>query len=346
MQRIFGLPKEERARAAAFLADQGFESVVVGADEDAESVRPALDAGLQVWGCRAAFTVRRLSETEAAPLLAQDVDGAPHVWFGSGCPNQSALRETHLAHVRRIAESGAFTGFMLDGIRFASPNAGDGFFSCFCQVCEAKSRRLGFDFERMRQDVRALRDWSRSGAPHLAADPTALLDPVTSRWPGVADWLRFREACVNEHVREVRAAVDEVSRRGARVLLGAYLFAPTFAPWVGQDYPSVAPLLDVVSPMLYRTLTPGDSCLTTEWGALAALNLIAPHGEFSPQDVAEQVRLARQKVSSASQLVPILQLDDDQVASVTAAARLASPDGLDYFSFRTGNEPYLRAVAQ
>src|SRR5688572_20230383 len=193
MKRIFGLPKEDRVAAARFLVSHGFDSIVVGAGDDASSIQPALDAGLSVWGCRAAFSVRRLSEQEAAPLLARDVDGQPRLWFGSGCPNQPALRDAHLAHVRALAESGAFAGFLLDGIRFASPNAGDAFFTCFCAVCAAKAAKMAVDFETMRHDVRALRDWCRTAQTPLAPDPTALPDTLATRWPGVAEWLRFRE---------------------------------------------------------------------------------------------------------------------------------------------------------
>ena len=346
MLRTFGLPKEARPTHARFLAARGFDSVVVGVDETPDSIQPALDASLNVWSCRAAFSIRHLPDQDAAPLLAQDVDHNPRIWFGSGCPNAPALREAHLHHIRTVGGSGAFAGFMLDGIRFASPNAGDAFFTCFCPRCEAKASTLGCDFEAMHRDVRALRDWCRStDAAPLALDPDALLAPILTRWPGVAEWLRFREACVREHVEEVRAAVSEANLRCAHFQLGAYLFAPTLAPWVGQDYPALAPLLDVVSPMLYRTLGPGDACLATEWAALSTLNLIPPHAEFAPRDVGRQVRLARESLPTGTCLVPILQLADDLVADVTAAARLASPDGLDYFIYRPGHERYVELAA-
>ena len=286
MLRTYGLPTESRASHAQFLKSHGFDSVVLGPDETPLTIQPALDANLNVWSCRPAFSVRHLPSPEAAPYLSQDPDGHPLIWFGSGCPNEPALRQAHLHHIRTVAESGAFAGFMLDGIRFASPNAGDAFFTCFCPRCAAQADALGYDFDAMRRDVSALRHWCRSAdASPLAADPDSLLAPLLIRWPGVAEWLRFREACVRDHVAEVRAAVDHLNARGAQFQLGAYLFAPLLAPWVGQDYPALAPLLDVISPMLYRTLGPGDACLTTEWAGLAALNLLPSRAEFTPKEV-------------------------------------------------------------
>ncbi|HET7770772.1 MAG TPA: hypothetical protein VFN74_18515 [Chloroflexota bacterium] len=347
MRRIYGLPRDNRDQAARYLTERGFDAVTVGVDEDAVSVKPARDAGLRVWRCRAAFSVRHLSDADKAPLLARDVDGEPRLWFGSGCPNEKAIRDDHLDQVRRTVEAGPFDGWLLDGIRFASPNAGDAFFTCFCARCERKAAQLGFDFHAMRRDVRALRDWCRtSDAQPLATNPEDLVAPLVTRWPGTAEWLRFREACVREHVGEVRAVIDAANLRGKRFQLGAYLFFPSIAPLVGQDYPQLGALLDQVSPMLYRTLTPGDSCLTTEWGALAALHLITPHDTFAPRDVGQQVRLARERLGGQASLVPILQLADERLEETMEAARLGGAGGMDFFRYRPGEERYVEIASR
>ena len=347
MRRIFGLPKEGRAAAARFLIDQGFDSVTVGADETEESVRPALDAGLRVWSCRAAFSVRHLPDGEAEPLLARDVDSAPKRWFGSGCPNQPVLREAHLAHVRRVAASGAFTGFMLDGIRFASPNAGDGFLTCFCDRCRHVSQALGLDFQEMRLDVLALRD-GRLIAP-VAIQSLDALRELFERHPGLRSWLKLRAASVIEHVHEVRRVVDDVNRSRSsesRFQLGAYLFFPSLAPFVGQSYAALSPLLDVVSPMLYRTFTGGDACLTDEWATLAARGLLPRHGPFTPTEVDAEVARARAVTPSPPALVPILQLADERLEETIHSTQSANPDGLDFFVFRTGHEEYVRTASR
>jgi hypothetical protein len=341
--RVFGLPGEtpvEREAAARFLREQGFEAVTVAADTPLEHLQPARALGLAVWGCRAAVSVRGRDDDAVPPLLARDAAGAPQRRFGSGCPNQPALRRDHLDTITRLAGGGAFAGFMLDGIRFASPNAGPGFFTCFCEVCSTRAAALGLDVARMRGDVARL---AREGLP-LAPTPPALVAALTQR-PGLADWLRFRAACVTEHVREVRAAVDRSNAaQGGSFRLGAYLFPPWFAPLVGQEYRQLVPLLDVVSPMVYRTLE-GDATLTGEWSSLARRRLLPACPAFTVAQTAEAVATARALIPAGGPaLVPILQLDDDLVGEATRATVAAGADGADYFSFRAGHEPYLTAA--
>ncbi|HEU5318178.1 MAG TPA: hypothetical protein VFX49_18845, partial [Chloroflexota bacterium] len=166
------------------------------------------------------------------------------------------------------------------------------------------------------------------------------------RQPGLAAWLRFRTGCIVGHVADVRRVIEDVNRSRAHpFLLGAYLFAPSLAPLVGQGYAALAPLLDVVSPMLYRTLTPGDACLTTEHAALAALRLLPSHTEFTAADVGSEVQAARAALAPAAALVPILQLLDDSVVDVTRAATTAGADAVDYFIYRPGAERYVELAA-
>jgi len=346
MLRTYGLPKESRASHAHFLKSHGFDSVVLGPDETPLTIQPALDANLHVWSCRPAFSVRHLPSPEAAPYLSQDPDGHPLIWFGSGCPNQPALRQAHVGVIEQLARSGHFAGFMLDGIRFASPTAAEGFFTCFCAECARKADELALDFDRMRRGAAALRDDLASAAAPLAASPAAFAAALAQRL-GAAAWLRFRAACITEHVREVRAAVDRVSQQtGRRFLLGAYLFTPSFAPLVGQDYRALVPLLDIISPMIYRTLG-GDSTLAAEWSSLARINALPTHGEFSVDDVEAEVAAARALVPAAgAELVPILRLTDNCVGDVTRAALDAGADGLDYFIFRPEHESYVTEAAQ
>ena len=180
-----------------------------------------------------------------------------------------------------------------------------------------------------------------------------------------------------EHVREVRAVVDAANGaapggappgpsgggggdagRRSGFQLGAYLFPPSLASLVGQDYAALAPSLDVVSPMLYRTLE-GDACLASEVGALSALGLLAPRGPFTAQDVGAEVALARDALGMSPaeggagprpfvrpRLVPILQLADEAVAETTAAALDAGADGVDYFAYRAGTERHVAQVAE
>jgi hypothetical protein len=340
---VFGLPGETATRretAARFIREQGFEAVTIGADTPLDHLRPARALGLAVWGCRPAFSLRGRDDEAAPLLLARDAAGEPQRWFGSGCPNRPALRQAHLDTITRLARSGAFAGFMLDGIRFASPNAGPGFFTCFCEVCATKAASLGMDVARMRRAVAGL---ALEGLPPVATPPE-LVAALTQR-PDLADWLRFRAACVTEHVREVRAAVDRLNAaQGRSFRLGAYLFPPAFAPLVGQEYRALAPLLDVVSPMVYRTLD-GDATLAGEWSSLARRGLLPEGPAFTVAHVADAAAAARALMPAGGPaLVPILQLADDLVGEATRATVAAGADGVDYFSYREGYESYLAAA--
>ena len=357
--RVFGLPEAGRAGAARALAGQGVAAVTLGVGAAplvasvAAAGAPAREAGLDLWACRAAFRLEAADAPEGAgaaagaaagadDLRARDPDGRPRAWFGSGCPNRPALRRRHLETIGALAGSGAFAGFLLDGIRFASPNAGPAFWTCFCAACAARAAALGIDAARMRRAVAALR--AAPGPP--APDPEALVDRLRQT-PALADWLRFRAACVLAHVREVRATVDAANgaANGAPPFrLGAYLFAPSLAPLVGQDYGALAPLLDEVSPMLYRTIE-GDACLTSEWDALAGMGLVAGRGPWSPDEVAAEVARARAALPAGTPLVPILQLVDDALEATIRGALRAGADGVDLFVYRAGAEAHLARAA-
>ncbi|HEX2517624.1 MAG TPA: hypothetical protein VH257_23170 [Chloroflexota bacterium] len=380
--RIFGLPEPEPAAAARALAGLGFKAVTLpvadaaGADAGAPSAAAVAGTGLQAWGCRAAFAVRGVREGAEA-LLARDVSGTPRPWFGSGCPNQPPLRRLHLETVAALARGGDWAGFTLDGIRFASPHAGAAFWTCFCPLCAARAEALGIDLQRVRHAVGAL--GALPGAAG-AAGPAESLPELRARLegePGLADWLRLRREVILEHVREVRAVVDAANGaapggappgpsgggggdagRRSGFQLGAYLFPPSLASLVGQDYATLAPSLDVVSPMLYRTIE-GDACLASEVGALSALGLLAPRGPFTAEDVGAEVALARAALGMSPaeggagprpflrpRLVPILQLADEAVAETTAAALDAGADGVDYFAYRAGTERHVAQVAE
>ena len=243
-------------------------------------------------------------------------------------------------------------GFFLDGIRFASPNAGPGaFFTCFCPRCEAAARRHGYDFARMRRDVTWLEEAVASGSTGelstsgvSRASASDLLD-LLLRLPGAVDWLRFRADCTVEHVQAVRTVVDAAPGK----VLGAYLFTPSLAPLVGQPYHRLEPLLDVVSPMIYR-LGDGDAVLGSELASLARLVaaaaglapgdaadlalglmgleqalLVGSQGDlapgFAPASVAREVARAAARLGGNAKLVPIIWLDDPLLAKSAATCR-------------------------
>lgn len=341
----FGLPADDPAGAADALVQHDFSVVVLGTD--AEQAPVAREAGLAVFASLPTFPVESSSGDE--DLLAESALGGCYTWFGSGCPNAPELRARHLDQVQHLVASHCWDGVFLDGIRFASPHAGpDAFFTCFCRRCRVAAERLGYDFDRMRRDVGTLQRLARADKKGDLT-PAAPIDLVNLlvHLPGVVDWLRFRADCIAEYVAAVRAVVSETPGK----LLGAYLFSPSLAPLVGQDYPRLAPYLDVVSPMIYRQ-GDGDAVLASELASVATFLVAAGAAEpeamalvastigltlddtaptassldqqIRPAFVGAEMRRAARELGGYDKLVPIVWFDDPLLQEVIAECRNAA----------------------
>ncbi|OPZ83480.1 MAG: hypothetical protein BWY76_02251 [bacterium ADurb.Bin429] len=248
----------------------------------------------------------------------------------------------------------------LDGIRFASPASGlEAFCTCFCEHCARAAEALGLDFERMQRDVTALYQHLVSGAPlappEVAGSPIGVLGQLM-RWPGVCDWLWFRQRTITDFVEELARAVHGEGKQ-----LGGYLFSPCLAPLVGQDYVKLAPFIDLFAPMLYRNVNERNCIapINTElhvlasWedpprgpvGILALAGLPAePHAGLdelltrgvSPEAVRLETARARALIGPAATLAPILWWDDPLAAQTVACARQGGADGVQVFRLISG----------
>jgi len=344
-------------RNARDLKAAGVDAVV---GVPAEAVEKVASAGLEAWLCGGAFGT---AETDEANL-ARDLDGAPRYWFGSGSPNSVALRDRCLKQYETMAGTPGITGIFVDGCRFASPASGwDALFTDFSEHSRAKAEQLGMDWDVMVRDTRALRDLLRASASGVP--PEALRTPframeTLSRLPGVTLWLRFRRACISEHFRAIAEVI-----RGAGRKMGVYIFAPSLAPIVGQDYEVLTRLADVVSPMLYRNYAeaPGIACLNWELAALASpwggpsdpqtraawleavIDLLnwsevvterdpdRAHEALPPALVGLETARARQFQGTA-ELAPIINIEDPAMAETVASVTRAGADGVGWFLFR------------
>jgi len=357
-----GLPKEEPDRAAQELRRLGIEELTLGSKSP--EVQVAAAAGLRVHVYGAAFSVEGLDDS----CLPVGIDGKQHRWFGnSGCPNHPAVRQAHLERVAAAARQPQVQGYFLDGIRFASPNAGgEAFFTCFCDYCERKAQEWGLDWQHIRTDVgklsaslangEALRIWQGLGTS--PADVLAGLLLI----PGIAQWLHFRQQCIAEHVQEVR---DALKRLAPYKLLGAYVFAPAFAPLVGQSYHRLGPLLDCIQPMLYRLGSSGDSTFMGEITSLAGLwkganddplhessactTALALYGidpgevratlgalrqPYPPAAIGWETQRARSRLGPQVHLAPIIWLQDSDIAQTVRNVQLAGAEGFSLFAFQ------------
>ena len=364
---VHGLPSDDSEARAADLVRMGFDTVVVQMEESV--VAAAVAAKLNVFVCTGSFTVRPGPDRE---LLAVDVYGDRRVWFGSGCPNHPELRERHIERIKRALAWRGVGGFYLDGIRFASPAPGlKAFLTCFCDDCARQAKAAKFDFEAMRRDVRAFGELilGRVDGLERLAHPVSLAS-VLSEMRGVADWLSFRARCIESYVADLsRVVVDLPGRKR----LAAYLFTPAFAALVGQRYQRLAPHLDVVSPMIYRTWG-GDSVLNNEIDAIASWpeagtpldrsravraslgfcglegltgvrSLAGLRKPFLPKVVGDQAALAAKASGVGGKLAPIIRLVDDRLPETVRLVMAAGATGVNFFSYEAGTEAYLQSAA-
>jgi hypothetical protein len=357
---LYGRIEDDPAQSLAAAVARGVQHHV-GA-RSPEEVQTVRDAGLDPWLFLGAFSV---SEDERH-LQCRSLDGKPRVWFSSGCPSHPAVRQRLLDRIRDMAGWGA-SGIMLDGIRFASPYEGpETFFTCTCRWCVAAAADQGLSMPRIREGLRRLWDQLASVTPETLrralpawqapADLLARVNGGSEVW----QWLQYRTAVITDTVAEVRAVLRAAA---PEMQLGAYVFTPSLAPLVGQDYAALEAHLDLVAPMIYR-LGDGPACLAPEVAGLADLLSGVPpqeqemaalqflglapayragsplRGGLAVDAVAIESQRARGRLSGRAKLVPILWLDDPEVVPATAAALAAALDGISYFP--TGDARALR----
>lgn len=371
---MHGLDKEHKQQSMKTLRDMGFGAIVTGFDE--EAIALAAEHGLEAYVCTHAFTAKDSFATDA--YLAVDVHGQKHVWFNSACPNHPEVQEDHLRRIATWSRNPGVAGIYVDGARFSSPcSSADfrSFFTCFCQHCAKKAAAMGFDFGRMRHDVRRLLAVfeGRESLPLVNNLPYGGVDLLVffNALPGVWDWLRFRAQCVTEHMAD---AATTLRAAHPEALLGMYIFSPSIAPWVGQDYGQLRQHVDVFAPMIYRSLQAGEgpACLNKEVSrlgrelvihdvmtdndavaflrtltgfALAADATVAAMDRELPVSAVQlETQRARNLLGRKHPLVPIIQLDDDALAQSTAAALAGSADGVNFFAYRADRLPQLQAL--
>ena len=359
---VHGIPTGDAEQRARLLKELGFDSVVAGLDRETMAAISA--AGLSAFVCTGTFTVDPDRDPD---LLAVDVDGQRRFWFGSGCPNQPALRSAHMSRVLEALSWPEVSGFYLDGIRFASPNAGLGeFLTCFCAVCESQARHMGFDFQRMRTHVQDFRHSVLEDSRGLerCSSPAGYAQVIAEQ-PGVADWLAFRAACIERYVGELAEIV--ANERGDKRLC-AYLFTPSLSPLVGQNYARLERFLATISPMTYR-MTGGDSVLGSEVGAMAgwssgdatavraalrftglaavsrARTMEGLRRGFSPSAVAREARLAAEATTAPHKIIPIITLRDARLHETVSRTLESGVGGVSFFAYQDGTEGFIRQAA-
>ncbi len=371
---MHGLDNNNKAQSLKRLQDMGIRGIVSGFDE--EAIALTAEQGMKAYVCTHAFTAE--GQFGENPYLAEDVHGQKHVWFNSACPNHPEIQKDHLRRIDTWSRTPGVSGIYVDGARFSSPcSSADfrSFFTCFCPHCAEKAAALGFDFERMQHDVQRLLSVFEgreslplvNNLPYGGVDLLVLLNAL----PGVGDWLRFRAQSIAEHMADAAATLRAAD---PDAVLGMYIFSPSIAPWVGQDYSQLRQHVDVFAPMIYRSLQAGEgpACLNketsrlgrelvnhdvmTDENAVAFLQTLTgfPLSEYATvvevdrelpvAAVQMETQRARNLLGSRHPLLPIIQLDDDGLAQSTAAALAGGADGVNFFVYMAERLPLLQKV--
>lgn len=352
-----GNPKD-MARA---MREAGFDVVVNGGTEIIEAIN---ENGMEAWLCGGAFGLGQYENDDSHKAV--DITGKPQVWFGSGSPNDPDIRAMSLKSYEDMAKTPGIKGILIDGCRFGSPASGIlPFFTDFSAHSEKKAGELGFDFARMKADVRALYDLVMSLGKDGGRGVIWLSSPVgVLEWlgehPGVLDWCRFRRVCTTEHFRNLCAVIH-----GAGLRTGVYIFTPSISPLVGQSYADLAEVIDVFAPMIYRNYPdrPGPACLNWELMIIpeelglagkpeerAAMELVLSwaglenivhdrtidgiRNAMPPEAVGHQTAMARAILPADKELAPIIYIDDPEMARTADLVRENGANGLNFFVYK------------
>jgi len=148
----------------------------------------------------------------------------------------------------------------IDAIRFDWPEYPpyllDSVFLDFSHHAQAAAKRLGFDFEAMRDDVGRLYEKLHGG---LCDDDLTqwieYLDKPSPGWlwstefPHVIEWLRFKATLVDELLRRFRETLIEASGGGVRLAPSA--FPPPWSYVSGMDFERASKHCDEIAVKLY-----------------------------------------------------------------------------------------------
>ena len=189
------------------------------------------------------------------PLRIDGSRPAPPLVANSACLNAPAAQTYGLALLQDLVEHYAdIDGLIPDWVEFGAYRFFD-LFTCFCPHCERAARAQGYDWERMRQDVRSTWEWchalSSEGllrSRRILGQPSALAG-LLARYPGWLELIRFKSETVRSFYAKARARLDETGCN--RVAIAARGWPPPWNLASGMDYRSAASVCSMVAPKLF-----------------------------------------------------------------------------------------------
>lgn len=223
---IKGKPPDEQA---AYLRSLGV-NMAGGIFKDRAVPEALRKAGIRTFGLVVLFQGKEhwKSHPESRPIMA---DGKPLFqdrWYAGVCPNQEWLRRQKLAEIEGMLRSGWYDVINLDFIRYPvhwevpAPKIPD---TCYCPVCLRKFK-------------------ADTGVARPADDP--------------ARWRRWRADQITAFCRDVKSLRDRI-RPATLISLAAVPWQPqdydnAIYNIIGQDFRSLASVIDVFQPMSYHAL--------------------------------------------------------------------------------------------
>ena len=244
-------------------------NVVTGYDPEAAKL--ASDLNMNIYFCSGAYGISGYEDKDE--YKAVDVNGKNQIWFNSSCPNNEQIRQKTINNIDKWADNSDIKGVYIDGARFSSPcssNDTDSFFTCFCPVCMKKAASLGYDPEKMHNDVLKLYEILKKGSRKNIGYLSGVTDVLSllTVYKGVFDWFDFKRVCTTEFLLEFSKTVRLKAKTS-----GIFIFTPSLSCMVGQNYSDLSEHIDIFSPMIYRSYKSkqGPACLNRELESIAGM---------------------------------------------------------------------------
>ena len=241
-----GALEGKSAKQAAQLMQVLGANAVFGGYESEEFVSECRKREISVYASQGIFVGEKYwkSHPECRPINAKGQPIAKVDWYAGVCPNQKWLRNSKLEAIREKAKTGLMDGIWLDFIRYPVhwedlPPKLRLEETCFCQTCLDKFQTdCSVEFP--------------AGVDSASKAASLILQRHSEQW------YHWRCQQISDFVREASETLHSI-RPEAK--LGMFT-----VPWlpkdyensmhriVGQDLKSLAPHVDVFSPMVYHKL--------------------------------------------------------------------------------------------
>jgi len=194
----------------------------------------------------------------------------------TGCPNNLNVLDYALKEItHHITNNPEAAGLVLDATRFPSPLEGlETYFSCFCKHCQNQAEKHGINLEEVRLTLKNLLKRERMQKfenflkeTNYQTSLTFFLD-FLHNYPDVYKWLEFKEKTVTEKTKLIYENIKNIK---CSLEVGHFLFTPSLAPLVGQNYRQISKYADFITPMIYTT---GDNLACIDGEIRGLINIL------------------------------------------------------------------------